>query len=146
MPKDEILPEGVATDSALGGRDRERAMELERRFKAMASGSAAPTAAEVAAQLRAEEASIIGRARPQGGRAKVWVTVMEVDGELIVFGDGGANGNAGNPLVRYKRTPPADESRAANWADELVTDVTGVVRAAMTKIARNEGENVRFER
>ncbi len=89
-------------------------------------------------------AESVGMYAEASGRVKVWVTVVEVDGRLIAYGDGGANGNAGNPLVQYDRTRPADETRSANWAEELVTDVAGVARAAMVKIAKNEGDHVRF--
>ena len=65
----------------------------------------------------------------------LFLRIRDVDGELIV--DRPSTEGAGwVELVRYRRTRPADESKTEAWSEELVTDVGGVARAAVTKMTR----------
>lgn len=64
--------------------------------------------------------------------ARVWLTIEETaDGKLVAYGNGGKNGNAGQPLVTYQRTEPANPARLSAWGEELATDTTMVARLAI---------------
>lgn len=69
---------------------------------------------------------------------KVWLSVVESDAELVVY-DGG-----GQEVARYKRTKPADGSEDRKWAEELATDVAGVVRVGLARILKDKSKEARF--
>lgn len=69
------------------------------------------------------------------------LTVVEEDGKLFVF-DG--DETKAPPLVQYSRTRPADPARPGSQDDELVTDVTAVVRMAVRTMVRIDPERSKF--
>lgn len=79
---------------------------------------------------------------------KALLVVAEENGKLFAFdGQGFAamEVGEGQPLVQYNRTRPADPARAGSWGDELVTDVTAVVRVAVRTMLRLDEDRAKFE-
>jgi hypothetical protein len=73
---------------------------------------------------------------------KTWVIVRELaNGKLI------AEGPDGRVWGSYDRTIPADGSKDENWTHELVTDISGLVRASVVRMTKDGGHaESRFER
>lgn len=67
---------------------------------------------------------------------KTWLIVRELDGGRLIVED-----DQGHVITGYDRTKPADESRDENWSHELVTDIAGLARAAMTLRTKSEGHD-----
>lgn len=70
--------------------------------------------------------------------SKTWLTVTEDDGFIEIYGPDGTL------VASHKRTSPSDHSKDHKWAEELVTDISMVTRAAITTVLKQDKAQARF--